>query len=156
MTAKTDNKKKILKRTAIVALAAGLVVAVSAVACGGHKKMSEKMMKRMIVGHVDDLMDEIDADDAQRARFTALAEGIADEALALKKAHKAREKTLLKELQKPSPDREKLHAQVEEKFDLFEDFVHRTLDKLLDAYETLDADQKQIIVDELANHMENH
>ena len=43
--------------------------------------MSEKMMKRMVLGHVEDLMDEIDADDTQRAEFAALAEGIADEAL---------------------------------------------------------------------------
>ena len=152
---KKANKKKLFKVVG-VALAISAVVAFSAVACGGHDKMSDKMMKRMLVGYVEDLMDEIDADDAERTRFAALAKGIADEALTLKKAHKAQGEAVIRELQKPSPDREKLHARVDEKFDLVEDFAHRTLDKVLDAYETLDPDQKQIVIDKLANHMEKH
>ncbi len=135
----------------------GAAISVSAVACGMHSRHpSDKMVRRMALAHVEDLMDDIHADDAQRAQFDALAEGIVNDALAMKKAHKADEKTLLASLQSGTIDREALHTQLENHLDKAEDFLSRSLDKVLDAYESLRPDQKKIILDKLAEHMENN
>jgi Spy/CpxP family protein refolding chaperone len=152
MTNKNAKTKKI-----VLWLLIGASVAATAAACGIHGNgISEKMMRRMVLGHVDDLMDEIDADDAQRATFNTLAEGIVEEALAMKKSHKAKEKTLLASLQRGTVDREALHTQLENHMDTAEDFLSRSLDKVLDAYETLRPAQKQIILDKLAEHVKNN
>ena len=157
MTKEQTTFKKKMKRTIVFALLVGAAVAICAVACGRHgKHLSEKMMRELALDHVDELMDDIDADDGQRARFEALAEEIVDEAIAMRQAHKSHKQAVLDELQKGSPNRQALHAHVDDKFDRVEAFVHRSLDKILDAYETLDDDQKQIVADKLANHMENH
>jgi Spy/CpxP family protein refolding chaperone len=157
MTNDKGNSKRFLVRGIISALVIGAVVSVSVVACGGHgHRMSPKMMKRMALGFVDDVMDEIDATDAQRATFEALAEDIVNEGLAMKKDHKAHKAFVLNELSKPTPDREALKAHMDEKFSRLEDFAHRTLDKVLDAYETLDADQKAIVLEKLETHMNKH
>jgi Spy/CpxP family protein refolding chaperone len=140
-----------------VALLAGTAVAVCAVACGRHgKRMSEAMMRELALDHVEDLMDDIDADDTQRARFEALAGELIDDAIALKKAHKSQERAVLKALESGSPDREAVHAHMDQQFDQLEGFAHRSLDKVFDAYQTLDDDQQRIVLDKLAKHMEKH
>ena len=152
----TTSKKKTTKKIAI-ALLTGAAVVAFAVACGRHgKHLSEKMMREHALDHVDDLMDDIDADDTQRARFEALASELVEEAIAMKQAHKSHKQEVLDQLAKGSPNRKVLHAHVDEKFNGMAAFVHRSLDKILDAYETLDDDQKQIVVEKLANQMENH
>ena len=151
------TNKNAKTRKVVLWVLLGVTVAATAAACGMHGKgASEKMMRRMALGHVDDLMDEIDADDGQRATFNTLAEGILDEALAMKKSHKGEEKTLLASLQRGTVDRDALHAQLENHMDTAEDFLSRSLDKVLDAYETLRPEQKQIILDKLAEHVKNN
>jgi Spy/CpxP family protein refolding chaperone len=101
-------------------------------------------------------MDDIDATDAQRATFDAAAKSILAEAQALKKSHHRHKKEMLTLLSNPTPDREEIKLHIQEKIDGLEEFALRNVDKILDAYETLDAAQRQIILDKLAKHMEKH
>ena len=157
MKKETMNKSKLNRKTVYTVVILGALVAISVVACGGHgHDMSPQMMKRLFLGHVDDVMDDIDATDAQRATFEATAEEILAEALEMKKTHKAHEKEMLTLLKAPSPDRDAIKAHIQDKLDRVEDFAIRSVDKILDAYETLDSGQRQIILDKLAKHLEKH
>ena len=153
----TDKNSTLKTKKIAMWLVVGVAVSVGAAACGMHgKHMSEAMMRRAALSHVDDVMDEIDADDAQRAQFEALAEELVDEALAMKAAHKSKEKAFLDDFRKGTIDRQALHTAMEDHVDTVEEFLSRSLDKVLDAVETLRPEQRQIILDKLADHMENH
>jgi Spy/CpxP family protein refolding chaperone len=147
--------KRVKKIAAFVLI--GAAVAVSSVACGMHgMKMSEKMMRAAMEDHVDELMDDINATDAQRAEFTLLSDSIVNEAIALRSKEKPNHQALLAALKKDKVDREAIHSGIENHIDTFEAFLFRSLDRVLDAYEKLRPEQKQIILDKLANHMENN
>lgn len=156
MTHNETQKKRIASTVGIMLLTLS-VIAVSVVACGGHRhKMSPKMMHRLVLGEVDDLMDDVDATDAQRAAFESAANAILQDAVALKKQHENHDKELLKVLQAPTPDRQAIYAGIDDHAAVLKDFVRSSLDRFLDAYETLDAEQRQIVITKLAEHFEKH
>jgi Spy/CpxP family protein refolding chaperone len=136
----------------------GAAVALGAAACGMHhgKHMSETMMRKVALKHVGELMDDINADSGQRAEFTALTESIVNDAITLKKSHDADQKNLLAALKKDKVDRVAMHAKMDEHLSAFNGFLSKSLDKVLDAYEKLRPEQKQIVIDKLAAHMENN
>ncbi len=147
---------KLTRRPLLASLIVTASVAFTVVACGHGHRMSPKVMERMVLGHVDDVMDDIDATDAQRATFEKLAGELLADGLAMKQEHKAHKKEMLALLGSPSPDREAIKAHLQDKIDRMEAFALRSVDKVLDAYETLDPEQQQIVLDKLAKHMENH
>ena len=144
------------RKLVVTLIAVGAVASVAAVACGGGGHPSPKMMQRMLLGQVDDLADDIDATDAQRAVFESTAQAIFDDALAMKKDHEKDKKEMIAVLSAPSVDREAVKTNIQEKLDRLEAFLLHSADQVIDAYETLDDGQRQILIDKLAEHMENH
>lgn len=157
MTHKKSTQKKRIVSTAGILLLTLSVIAVSAVACGGHRhEMSPKMMHRLVLGEVDDLMDEVDATDAQRAAFESAAKAVLKDALALKEQHKNHDKALFKALRASTPDRRAIYTGIDEHAAVFEAFARSSVDRFLDAYETLDTEQRQIVIMKLAEHFDKH
>ena len=154
-TVETPSKKR-SRKTLITLIAVGAAAAITAVACGHRGHMSEKMMERIVLGHVDDLADEVDATDAQRAVFESTAQAILEDALVMKRDHKECKKEAMALLNTPTVDREAVKAHIQDKIDQMEAFALRSMDQVIDAYETLDDDQRQVVIDKLAKHMEKH
>ena len=149
--------RKLEKKTTITLVVVGAVVAATAVACGHHARHpSPKIMQRLVLGHVDDMMDEVDASDDQRATFESAAQTILTDALAMHEAHKADKAEMLKVLSAPTVDRDAVKSHIEAKLDTVEAFALRSVDTLIDAFETLDDPQKQILLEKLATHFENN
>ena len=153
------HTRKFSKRARYAAVSIFIVVAIAsltAVACGHSGHMSPKLKHRIVMGVVNDVMDDIDATDAQRSSFVSAADAILKDALALKKTHKQHHKKIHQMLQGGNVDREGLKAHLNTQFDQLEIFAYASLDRFLDAYETLDRQQQQIVLKKLEKHMDEH
>jgi hypothetical protein len=152
----TSTKKKRMVGLAVALSAIFVVALISAVACGGfhHRHGDIEMAKKMIKSHVDDVLDDINADSSQRADIMALTDDILAELQKMKSAHNEGKALVLAELKKGEPNSETLHAMLDDRFGEIEDFAHKTLDKALAAYSTLRSDQREILLDKVSEHFE--
>ncbi len=151
------SKKKMLRLFAIL-LSVGLVGSLFAVGCGRsyHKHGDMKMAKKMIRWHVEDKLDDIDVDDDQRQKIMATLEDVLSNVEQMKAKHKGHEAELLTELRNGPPDPDKMHARLDAKFMEMNGFAHSVLDKAIQAYGVLRPDQQQALLDDLADHMDDH
>ncbi|MDJ0761631.1 MAG: hypothetical protein QNJ97_01475 [Myxococcota bacterium] len=100
-------------------------------------------LKAMVRWKVDDLLDEIDADDGQRRHILDSVNSLVDEGIALHSNEAGHKEVVHAELAKERPDAEKLHAMVDQKFETWRVFSHKVLDVALDAHSKLTPEQRE-------------
>jgi Spy/CpxP family protein refolding chaperone len=121
---------------------------------GGHRDFDE--VRKFASWRLDDLLDDLDATDAQRVKIQTAAKDVLDDIEGMKKQHDSNKGQVFADFQAGREDPERLHALIDERFAEANGFAHRTLDRLLAAYNVLTPDQKQDVLDEWAEHMEDH
>ena len=157
---KTNKKRLFIAGGVVLALGVlGSVIAVASTATNGfgcHGHGDSKMMKRIVLWHAEDMLDEIDADEAQRQVILDTVNKVLAEVEALKTEHHSRESVLLEQLRQGPPNPDEMHSLLDQKFDKANNFAHQTLDRVLEAYSVLRPEQQQIVLDALDKHMKQH
>ncbi|MCP4679062.1 MAG: hypothetical protein GY854_26945 [Deltaproteobacteria bacterium] len=134
------------------------IAGAAAVGCArhGHRFDDPERVKKVVAWKVDDLLDEVDADEGQRASFNAATSKIVDDGFKMKEAHKANHDEFHAELKSASPNSDKLHEMVDRRVNELQAFAHRTLDTFLAAWNELTPQQRAEIVVELEDHFSHH
>ncbi|MCP4605062.1 MAG: periplasmic heavy metal sensor [Proteobacteria bacterium] len=164
MQGKNENENKRCKKRGklwfcVVAVILGVGITASFVGCGRHHwhgNSNPERIEKMVMWKVDDTLDDLDATDAQRAEIEGIAREILADAMKIKEGHGDHKTELYSKFSSGTYDRTELHGKVDEHFELARAFVHRSLDRVMDAYETLDEKQRQEILDRWQEHMDEH
>jgi periplasmic protein CpxP/Spy len=130
-------------RVLLAVLAASVAVIAAGCHRGGHREMNPERVRKFVHHHVEDVMDDFDANQAQRAKAAVLEERLVTEAIALHaQSHQARQEAL-SQLRSPTPDAAKLHALLDERFEAYRKLAHQTTDALLELHATLTPQQRE-------------
>lgn len=145
-------------KTVITLLGLGALVgatAIVATSCGRHHRfcnVDPQEASKLVVDRLDDGLDWLDATPEQKSKIFGIARDLVADFFETKKSHDEHHDAVMAELKKPEPDRERLHEVVDEKFDTGRLFAHKAVDKILDAYLVLDADQQAKLLAKVEKH----
>jgi periplasmic protein CpxP/Spy len=139
----------------VAGIAAG--IAAIAVACshgGMHGRMSPQRMKTVVEWKVNDVLDDIDATDAQRRQVVAAANKVLADFAQLHAKAEASHQAILGELAESRPRAEVIDRVIDERTADFNAFLHRSVDTLLAAHAVLTPDQRRDLVAMAREHMQ--
>ena len=163
MTRGSDDKSTARRRLIGIAAIAGIAAVVSTglvTACGGphcgHRGADPARMESFALWHVNETLDELDATEAQRRVILDRTRAVVRDAIALHDSHDDGHEVVRAELATGAPEADRLHALLDDRLDEVRAFGHRTIDRALEAYETLDADQRDALLAELEDHFDSH
>jgi protein CpxP len=108
--------------------------------CGHPHDPAE--MAAFVRDRVDDVLDDLDATDAQRTQIHAIEERALAKAAALHQDREAVRTELLAQWQSPNPDRARLHALVDERFEAMKAMAHEAVDAGVDVHDVLTPEQR--------------
>jgi Spy/CpxP family protein refolding chaperone len=145
-----------MRRTKWLWLAGALAaVALLGAGClGRHPGRDPQAMKRFVAARVDDLLDDVDATDAQRTQIGAIEERLFAEGAKLGADHDAVRTEALRQLTADAPDAARLHALVDGRVDAFRAFAHQAVDGMLEARAVLTPEQRAKLDNKLRRHLE--
>lgn len=118
--------------------------------CGSHDpaKRAERMQRRAHA-HVEDLLEDVDADATQTKRILGHTDAVAAQAVQIHLEHRAVVEELHAQWKSPKPDAEKIHGLIDTRVDAFRRFLHFTADALIDTHQTLTPEQREAVLDEI-------
>lgn len=97
---------------------------------------------------VDDVMDDVDANDDQRARVQKLADGVVKDVVPLIEQHPAVRAELWTQWSSKQPDAKRVHAIVDDRVDAVRGLLHKVADAVLEVHSILTPEQRAEITSE--------
>jgi Spy/CpxP family protein refolding chaperone len=137
-----------MTRSRILLSLAGLagVVALAGWAghCGPPRPGNPAEMAAFVRDRVDDTLDDLDATEAQRTQIHAVAERMLARAaaLGLREGHEADRTELMAQWQSANPDRARLHAMVDQRFEAMKALAHEAVDAGVEVHDVLTPEQR--------------
>ncbi len=118
--------------------------------CGSRDpaKRAERI-QRHARSHVEDLLDEVDADPTQTKRILGHTDAVAERAIQIHLEHREVVEELHAQWKSPKPDAEKIHSTIDARVDAVRSFLHFAADALIDTHQTLTPEQREEVLDEL-------
>lgn len=153
-----NNKNTGGWKRVITLLGLGAIVATAAIvatSCNRHHRfcnVDAQEASKLVVDRLDDGLDWLDATSEQKSKIFGIARGLVADFFEMKKSHEEHHDAVMAELKKNKPDRQLLHEIVDEKFDTGRLFAHKAVDKVVDAYLVLDADQQAKLLAKIEKH----
>ena len=138
----------------VVAGVLSAVAALTAGCMGGHHGRDPEKMKAFVSDRVDDLLDDLDASDAQRTQIKAIEARLLAEGDRLRADHAAVRKEALERFTADPPDTARLHALVDGRMDAMRAFTHQFVDGLVEARAVLTPEQRVKFDEKLRKHLE--
>ncbi len=111
-------------------------------------------LERHLAKHLDDLLDDVHATDAQRQQLTALKDKVVADGRALHEQHAGARQELLAQWQADRPDAAKVHALVDARADAMKRMADEVADAVLKAHDILTPDQRALVTRKLQRHLE--
>jgi Spy/CpxP family protein refolding chaperone len=145
---KTTLKRFLLGALAVVGLAtAGLTLTAF------RHSHDPARFDRMITNRLDDLLDDVNATDAQRTQITAIKDKVVADGKALHADHAGTHQQLLALWQADQPDAAKVHAIVDGRADAMKKFADEVADAMIQVHGILTPEQRAKITKKLQRHM---
>ena len=139
-----------------------VIVGVTLVAAGafgrhfmGHMMTPERIQK-MIDWKVTDVLEELEATEAQSEKIRALTDQLVKKGFALHEEGRESHKVMLAAWQEETVDREALYEQVDEKIERFRGFAREMIDASVDLHGILTPQQRIKLVHRIESHMDHH
>jgi Spy/CpxP family protein refolding chaperone len=129
--------------------AAGVVALAGWGHCGPPRPRDPAEMAAFVRDRVDDALDDLDATDAQRAQIHAIAERALAKAATLHQGHEADRAELLAQWNSATPDRAKLHAMVDQRFEAMKAMAHEAVDAGIEVHDVLTPEQRAKVTKKL-------
>ncbi len=96
----------------------------------------------MFRAHVDDMLDDVNATDAQRAQIDAIADQLLMQGKTLAQGQKDARAALLAQWDAGQPDPAKVHALVDQRIDALRALAHQAADGAIQAHGILSPEQR--------------
>jgi protein CpxP len=122
----------------------------------GHHRMDAEKIQKMADRRADDVLDDLDATDDQRARIKPLVAATVKDGAALHDGNKATRQLFLAEWQKENPDAAALHTAVDGRLDDVRVFAHTVVDRVLAVHAVLTPKQRSVVAEEVKDRMGEH
>ena len=154
----THRMKPRTRRVMLLTLAVltgGALVVSAACAGHGHGWLTPERVKALLSWHVDDLLDDLDADDAQRAKVQALADKLLASGQALHAEGPAVHAAIVDAWGKDEPDVARLHAIADERVDALRGFAHQAVDASIELHAILTPEQRSALTERFREHLED-
>jgi Spy/CpxP family protein refolding chaperone len=138
-----------MHRTSKLALGAlALACSFALAACGGHPYAERHPEKayRFVSYRVESVLDDLEANDAQRDRVHAVKDRVYDDMKALRASTRKAGREAIAELKKSSVDAEKLHGMVDARMNDMRDKMHGLVDGLIEIHGTLTPEQRAELI----------
>ncbi len=130
----------------------GILVAALALLAGfaaDHHELRPKRAYGFLSYRVNSILDEIKANDAQRAQVNAIKDELFKDGLALKQANRALRKELIAQWDSDVADSAKIHSLVNERVEAFRAFASKAADDAVKVHDLLSAEQRAQLKQEL-------
>ncbi len=133
-----------MKRTlfTLVGLAGVVALAGWAGRCGHHRSHDPAEMAGFVTDRVDDALDDLDATEVQRKQIHALKDRLLAKGAAVHAGGEAVHAEVLAQWQSANPDRARLHALVDERFEKMRALAHEAVDAGVEAHGVLTPEQR--------------
>ena len=143
-------------KIAIVGLIAA-IMSIGAVGCRGHhgRHSPEKMYKFMTWG-LEDALDDLDADEAQRKAIHGVKDWLFERVQAVRADRKEIRSTVLAEWNKETPDAALIHRLVDAKADELRALAHEAVDEMVGVHGVLNEKQRADIAKRIEAHHGGH
>lgn len=105
---------------------------------------------------VNSILDEIKANDSQRAQVNAIKDQLFNDGLALKQANRAVREELIGQWDSDVMDSAKIHALVNQRVDAFRAFANKAADDAVKVHDLLSAAQRAQVKQEFEEHAHSH
>lgn len=120
------------------------VLALAVTGCRGRTMDAEHVQKQ-VSAQVEDLLDDVDATPAQRARTQELEKQLLTELGPVMKQNQAARTVLVEQWKTTSPEASKVHALIDTQFDSMRALTHKLADAALEFHQLLSPDQRQVV-----------
>lgn len=110
-----------------------------------------KKITRAAHSHVEDFLDDVDANDAQRTQVAALTDRVLQQGLPLIPEHMQAKKELIAEWRSKTPNASRIHAIVDERVDGVRKVLHTVADAAIELHALLTPEQRAEISERLPN-----
>jgi Spy/CpxP family protein refolding chaperone len=137
------------------ALWGAMALSLGVTACSAHtsqRARNDRVYQR-VSDRVEDVLEDIEASDQQRARIHDVKDRVFVDLLALRDSLRKVPRAALGELKKDEPNPDELHALIDKRVDELRATMHRTADNLLEAHATLSPEQRGQIVARIEERM---
>ncbi len=128
------------------------LVAIAGVAFAGwrgHRHFSPERMERFVGHHVDGVLDDIEATDAQRKVVNEQKDALFAEARELMARKGELHGVFLEAWKSDAPDAAKLHALVDERVDEWRALMHKAVDAGVAVHDVLEPSQRAAIAEDI-------
>jgi Spy/CpxP family protein refolding chaperone len=110
--------------------------------CGGPAPHDPAEMAAFVTDRVDDVLDDLNANDAQRQQIHAIKDRLLAQGLALHQEGEPLHAEVLAQWQSPTPDRARLHDLVDQRFEAMRAFAHQAVDAGVEVHDILTPEQR--------------
>lgn len=130
------------------------VVALTAACHGPHRRgdLDPARLDKEVSEHLDDVLDDVKASDAQRARIQAIEKRLVPDVAALAASQKEARQEIVTQLSADRPDAARLHALVDRQVEAFRVLAHKSVDGVLEAHATLTPEQRAPLVKKMRRY----
>lgn len=112
--------------------------------CGGARG-GEERLKKMVEWKVEDVLDDVDATEAQRATVKGLKDSVLAEATPLFASAQGTRKELVTEWKAQSVDAARVHQAIAAQADALEGFAHKLADAAIAVHDVLTPKQREVL-----------
>ncbi|GEM_PF-2815520 len=124
------------------------IFALTFAGCGG-RHLSPERVEKQLNHQVEDLLDDVDATPAQRARTAELEKQVLTDVIPLMKQGTEARATLVEQWKQPVPDTAKVHALIDSELDSVRAFTHKLADAAIAFHQLLTPEQRQVVTKRL-------
>lgn len=142
-----------MKRKTVVSLSIALVLGLvaTAVAWAGpwRRKMDPDRVRKFVEWRLNDALDELDANDKQRARIKALSDPLLDAGMGLVERRPEVREAILEAWTSEKPDAARVHQLVDDRIDEIRALAHQAVDAGLEVHRILTPEQRGQVADHI-------
>ena len=122
--------------------------------CGGGHGHDPARIDRMVTSHLEDVLDDLEATDAQKAQVMVAKNRLLQQGGALRQGGQEAKRELVAQWDSAAPDRARVHALIDARIDAMRAFAHQAADEAVDLHGTLTPQQRAKISKKLHRRME--
>lgn len=106
-------------------------------------------VEKRVVSHTEDVLEDIDATEAQSETIVAAARRVAQQVVVLQGVREETKQLLLSEWQAEQPDNDRMHRMIDRRIDDLRRVLHIAADAFTEAHQTLTPEQRAAVLEEL-------
>jgi Spy/CpxP family protein refolding chaperone len=125
-----------------------LLISFALAGCGWrhHRRFDPAHADHEVSEHIEDVLDDVKATDAQRAQIMGIKNRLLPEAMALAASQQKVRQEVVSQLASDHPDRARLHALADQQVEALRALVHKSVDGVVDAHDVLTPEQRAPLV----------